>query len=214
VCIPQRIAWFVVCGNPPRTELRCYFLLLYFLQHYVGTDKLTKVKRSGENLRRWWKIWGFWNSFLYKIVFFKTLKIPWGTPYSWPGVFLQFYESLTSFYTKMSFKIALLFLFLFLGRTHCSKYCIIVQFHHAFSILPSSHARHPCPASLPGILARQPCPADLPGSLARKPYRYITGLITGRSLARQNCKLSYGRRPAVYCKLFPQLTDIAILSLV
>jgi hypothetical protein len=29
-----------------------------------------------------WKIWGFWNSFSYKIVL-KTPKISWGTPYSW-----------------------------------------------------------------------------------------------------------------------------------
>jgi hypothetical protein len=38
---------------------------------------------------------------------------------------------------------------------HCSKYCIIILFHHAFSSL----ARQPCPAGLPGSLARQPCPA-------------------------------------------------------
>jgi hypothetical protein len=77
---------------------------------------------------------------------------------------------------------------------YSSKYCIIVQFHHAFSILhhcmhlcnaalpgslawhtclaallPGSLARQPCPAALPGSLARQPCPAALPGSLARHP---------------------------------------------
>jgi hypothetical protein len=51
------------------------------------------------------------------------------------------------------------------GDSHCSKYCIIVQFHHAFSSL----ARQPCFAALPGSLARQPCPAALPGSLARQP---------------------------------------------
>jgi hypothetical protein len=48
------------------------------------------------------------------------------------------------------------------GQSHCSKYFIIVHFHHAFSSL----ARQPCPAALPGSLARQPCPAALPGSLA------------------------------------------------
>jgi hypothetical protein len=42
----------------------------------------SKVERSGENLTRWWKNWGFLNSFSYKIAL-KTSKIPWGTPYSW-----------------------------------------------------------------------------------------------------------------------------------
>jgi hypothetical protein len=50
---------------------------------------------------------------------------------------------------------------------YSSKYCIIVQFHHAFSIL--HHCMQPCPAALPGSLARQPCPAALPSSLARQP---------------------------------------------
>jgi hypothetical protein len=47
----------------------------------------------------------------------------------------------------------LLLLLLFLGWnwTHCSKYCIIVKFHHAFSIL--HQCMHLCPASLPGSLA-------------------------------------------------------------
>jgi hypothetical protein len=58
-------------------------------------------------------------------------------------------------------------------RTHYSECCIILQFHHAFSILyhciaalPGSLARQPCPAALPGSLTRQPYPAALPGSLA------------------------------------------------
>jgi hypothetical protein len=34
----------------------------------------TKVERSGENLRCWWKTWGFWNSFSYKMVL-KTNKL-------------------------------------------------------------------------------------------------------------------------------------------
>jgi hypothetical protein len=80
------------------------------------------------------------------------------------------------------------------GHRHCSKYCIIVQFHHAFSILhhcmhpchaplPGSIARQPCPAVLPGSLARQPCPAALPGSLARQP---CPTALPG-SIARQYC---------------------------
>jgi hypothetical protein len=62
------------------------------------------------------------------------------------------------------------FLFNFLFTTnidrivqYSSKYCIIVQFHHAFSIL--HHCMHPCNAALPGSLARQPCPAALQKSL-------------------------------------------------
>jgi hypothetical protein len=77
---------------------------------------------------------------------------------------------------------ALLLLFLFLGRTHCSKYCIFVQFHHAFSIL-LHHCIQPCQAAL-RTLARSlahACPAALPGSLARAcPAAF-------RALARQPC---------------------------
>jgi hypothetical protein len=64
------------------------------------------------------------------------------------------------------------FLFYFLITTnfdrivqYSSKYCIIVQFHNAFSIL--HHCMHPCNAALPVSIARQPCPEALPGSLAR-----------------------------------------------
>jgi hypothetical protein len=57
----------------------------------------------------------------------------------------------------------LLLLLLFLGRTRCSKYCIIVQFHHAFSIL--HHCMHLCPAVLPGSLPRQPCRQLCPAEL-------------------------------------------------
>jgi hypothetical protein len=68
---------------------------------------------------------------------------------------------------------------------YSSKYCIIVQFHHAFSIL--HHCMHPCPAAfpaaLPGSLARQPCLAALPGSLARLT---CPAALLGR-LARQTC---------------------------
>jgi hypothetical protein len=89
----------------------------------------------------------------------------------------------------------LLFLFLFLFlRTHYSEYSIIVQFHHAFSILhhymhpchaalPGSLARKPCPVALPGSLARQPCPAALPGSLVQQP---CPAALPG-SLARKPC---------------------------
>jgi hypothetical protein len=81
--------------------------------------------------------------------------------------------------------------------------------------LPGGLARRPCPSALPGSLARQPCPAALPGSLARQP---CPAALPG-GLARQNCKLFNGRRPecsihtftgrrpAVYCKLSPQLTS-------
>jgi hypothetical protein len=37
---------------------------------------------------------------------------------------------------------------------HCSKYCIIVQFHP----IACTFARQPCPAALPSSLARQTCP--------------------------------------------------------
>jgi hypothetical protein len=98
-----------------------------------------------------------------------------------------------------------LLLLLFLGRTRCSKYCIIVQFHHAFSILqhcmhlcpavlPGSLARQPCPAALPGSLARQPCPAALPGSLARQP---CPASLPG-SLARQPCPAALPGRIASF----------------
>jgi hypothetical protein len=80
------------------------------------------------------------------------------------------------------------FLFNFLITTnfdrivqYSSKYCIIVQFHHAFSIL--HHCMHPCNAALPGSLARQPCPAALLGSLARQPCSAALPV----SLARQPC---------------------------
>jgi hypothetical protein len=49
---------------------------------------------------------------------------------------------------------------------------LLVQFHHAFSILhhgpwlACSLARQPCPAALPGSFAQQLCPAALPGSFA------------------------------------------------
>jgi hypothetical protein len=61
------------------------------------------------------------------------------------------------------------------GHRHCLKYCIIVQFHHAFSSLARQH----CPAALPSSLARQPCPAALPGSL-------VPAALLG-SLAWQPC---------------------------
>jgi hypothetical protein len=105
-------------------------------------------------------------------------------------IFISFLPALVRTYNAgLSF--ALLF---FLGRTHCSNFCIIVQFHHAFSSLarqpcleallqprPGSLARQPCPAALPGSLARQPCPSALPGSLDRQP---CPAALPG-SLARQ-----------------------------
>jgi hypothetical protein len=42
----------------------------------------SKVDCLGKRLMVCWKIWGFWNSFKYKIVL-KTCKISWGNPYSW-----------------------------------------------------------------------------------------------------------------------------------
>jgi hypothetical protein len=60
------------------------------------------------------------------------------------------------------------------GHIHCLKYCIIVQFHHAFSSLARQHCPAALPAALPGSLARQPCPAALsqqpcPAALSRQP---------------------------------------------
>jgi hypothetical protein len=52
-----------------------YALYIGIFHHKEARVALTKgwTPRSGENLRCWWKIWGFWNSFSYKIVL-KTLK--------------------------------------------------------------------------------------------------------------------------------------------
>jgi hypothetical protein len=64
------------------------------------------------------------------------------------------------------------------GQSHCSKYCIIVQFQciqqpcpaAVPAALPGSLARQPCPAALPQQpCPAAPCPAALPGSLARQP---------------------------------------------
>jgi hypothetical protein len=41
------------------------------------TYRIMNHECSGKRLMVCWKIWGFWNSFSYKIVL-KTLKIPWG----------------------------------------------------------------------------------------------------------------------------------------
>jgi hypothetical protein len=51
-------------------------------QHLINQLDPAKVDCSGKRLMVCWKIWGFWNSFSYKIVL-KTCKIPWGNPYSW-----------------------------------------------------------------------------------------------------------------------------------
>jgi hypothetical protein len=96
------------------------------------------------------------------------------------------------------------FLFNFLITTnfdrivqYSSKYCIIVQFHHAFSILHTcTLAMQPCPAALPGSLAQQPCPAALPDSLARQPCPTALPGSLARQPCRKVCKLFYGRRPA------------------
>jgi hypothetical protein len=99
--------------------------------------------------------------------------------------------------------VQLLFLLFLLGR-HYSEYCIIAQFHHAFSILhhpdrknginliPSRYHWDQLDAKLTVLdinfpvriaysLARQTCPAALPGSLARQP---CPAVLPG-SLARQ-----------------------------
>jgi hypothetical protein len=94
-------------------------------------------------------------------------------------------------------------LLFFLGQTHCP------------ADLPGRLARQTCPASLPGSLARQPCPAALPGSFARQPcpaalqkyYKLKTGRRPAQLQAFQRRHVALhtftGRRPAVYCKLFP-----------
>jgi hypothetical protein len=111
------------------------------------------------------------------------------------------------------------------GHSHCSKYCIFVQFRHAFSILhhcmhlcpaalPGSLARQPCPAALPVRLARQPCPAALPVSLDRQPCRKVCKLFYGRSLGRHACSIAYFYSAGSFVQAFPAIKDIAILSLV
>jgi hypothetical protein len=50
-------------------------------------NSCSKVDFSGERLMVCWKIWGFWNSFSYKIVL-KTWKIPWGSPCSCPTIWV------------------------------------------------------------------------------------------------------------------------------
>jgi hypothetical protein len=123
----------------------------------------------------------------------------------------------------LSFALLLLFLLL-LFLANYSEYCIIVQFHHAFSILhhalllvytlalhclaalPGSLARQPCPAALPGSLARQPCLAALiawqpcpAAMIAWQPCSNITSLITGR---RPACSIAYLCLPALV-QVFP-----------
>jgi hypothetical protein len=74
----------------------------------------------------------------------------------------QVYRVDTYVQRGLSFALLLLFLMLlFLLGRHYSKYCISVQFHHAFSIFAPLHCMN---------LARQPCLAALPGSLARQAY--------------------------------------------
>jgi hypothetical protein len=57
-----------------------------------------KVECSGKRLMVCWKIWGFWNSFSYKIVL-KTCKISWGNPYSWATVWGASWNLKRVFYT-------------------------------------------------------------------------------------------------------------------
>jgi hypothetical protein len=138
----------------------------------------------------------------------------------------------------LSFALLLLFLLLLFLRTQ-SEYCIIVQFHHAFSIL--YHCMQPCPAALPGSLARQPCPAALPGSLARQPCPAVRPISTGfdararllrshRTVLKQQVTKLHARAAVLTdlnlflvqfhhaftgsLLLFPQFKDVAMLSLV
>jgi hypothetical protein len=81
---------------------------------------------------------------------------------------------------------------------YSSKYCIIVQFHHAFSIL--HHCMQPCPAALPGSLARQPGPAALPGSLAQQPCPPALPASLAEKFA--SCFTAVGRHACMqYCIL-------------
>jgi hypothetical protein len=98
---------------------------------------------------------------------------------------------------NLQFAIYFRFLFNFLITTnfdrivqYSSKYCIIVQFHHAFSIL--HHCMLPCNAALPGSFARQPCPPALPTSLAEKFASCFTAV--GRHACMQYCILLLGRQ--------------------
>jgi hypothetical protein len=66
--------------------------------HKIGVQ--TKVDCSGKNLRVLRKIWGFWNTFSSNN---KIDKDSWSTNYM--GCLTEFYDYLTLFYTKISFKI-------------------------------------------------------------------------------------------------------------
>jgi hypothetical protein len=105
------------------------------------------------------------------------------------------------------------FLFNFLITTnfdqivqYSSKYCIIVQFHHAFSIL--HHCMHPCNAM-------HPCNEALPASLARQSCRKVCKLFYGRRPACMHaCSIAYFYSAGSLVQAFPAIKDIAILSLV
>jgi hypothetical protein len=56
-------------------------------RNYCLITSRSKVDCSGKRLMVCWKMWGFWNSFSYKIVL-KPLKIPWGTPYRCPTIWV------------------------------------------------------------------------------------------------------------------------------
>jgi hypothetical protein len=74
----------------------------------TGVDAVDlKVECSGKRLMVCWKIWGFWNSYSYKIVLKTLIKFHEATHIvgQLMGCLMEFYTSLTLFYTKMSFKI-------------------------------------------------------------------------------------------------------------
>jgi hypothetical protein len=85
-------------------------ILYHIPYHFQKSDILSypKVDCSGKRLMVCWKIWGFWNSFSYKIVL-KTCNIPWGNPYivgqlyGVPHGILRVFKTL--FYKKITFKI-------------------------------------------------------------------------------------------------------------
>jgi hypothetical protein len=111
----------------------------------------------------------------------------------------------------------LLFLLLLFLRTHYTEYCIIVKFHHAFSIL------HHCMQALPSSLARQfdQFRPDLMRALACSAVLQTT--VAGHQTACARCccldrfKLVFSPiSPCFYRQFiaFPQFKDVAMLSLV
>jgi hypothetical protein len=108
-CEPKLKNKCPVCRQPIDTRALQLEKMLDMMT--IGTYNFlvyTKVDCSGKRLMVCWKIWGFWNLFLYKMLLKTLLKFheaphivgqPYGVPH---GIFQK---SLTLFYTKVSFQI-------------------------------------------------------------------------------------------------------------